>query len=236
MSGVFLKNLRKTISGIKRQKILYYPGCLTLFYMKEVLNNYKSLLDDLGVDYIMIKDMPCCGSPLINAGYKQDFESLKKNNMELLRQHGISKIITSCPHCYDVFKNHYSIDAEHITQVIERNKHKLVVENHEDVAYHDPCLLTRKNKVIKEPRSILKQTGFKLIEPSRSREKTFCCGAGGGMKQNSPKIANKIAKERLGQLGSKKIIVSCPYCYLHLKENSGNKKKVLELGEVLVEQ
>ena len=86
-----------------------------------------------------------------------------------------------------------------------------------------------------DKRNGLNETGFKLIEPSRNKERTFCCGAGGGVKQNSPKIANKIAKKRLEQLGSKKIIVSCPYCYAHLKENVDNKKKIVELSETLVE-
>lgn len=232
MTG-FLDKLKGSISGIKGTT-LYYPGCLTRYSLKPVLAKYKALLSDLGVDYKIIDEFPCCGAPLLNAGYAKDFSEIKDKNLALLKKHKITKIITNCPHCYDIFKNQYFLPVEHISQTLEAHKHKLAHHGHEEVAYHDPCLLARKNNVVKEPRLLLKQIGFKIIEPSRSREKTFCCGAGGGLKQNSPILANQLAKERLQQLGSKKIIVSCPYCYLHLGENT-DKKKVLELSQVLVE-
>ena len=222
-------------AGLKGENVLYYPGCMTKYYLIDFFNNYKALLSDLGVDFRVINELKCCGSPLLNAGHIDDFKEVKEKNLKILEKNNITKIITNCPHCYNVFKKYYGIKIEHITQTLAANKHKLTAENNEEIAYHDPCLLARKNNVIKEPRAILKQTGFKLIEPFRAKERTFCCGAGGGVKQNSPKIANKIAKERLKQLGSKKIIVSCPYCYAHLKENTDNKKKIIELSETLVE-
>lgn len=231
----FLKNIKTTISDLRTHNTLYYPGCMTRYCLINFFNNYKELLSDMGIDYITLKDLNCCGSPLLNAGYASDFEELKQKNLKILKTHNITKIITNCPHCYDLFKNHYNIPVEHITQTLARNKHKLITENDDEAAYHDPCILARKNNLTKEPREVLKRTGFKLIEPFRNKENTFCCGAGGGVKQNSPKIANKIAEKRLNQLNSKKIIVSCPYCYAHLKENTDNKKKIIELSETLLE-
>lgn len=232
MTGFFDK-LKGSISGLKG-KTLYYPGCLTRYALEPVITKYKALLSDLGVDYKTIDELACCGAPLLNAGYAKDFAEIKSKNLELFKKHGITKVITNCPHCYDIFKNQYFIQVEHISQTLELHKHKLSHRGHEEVAYHDPCLLARKNGVIKEPRMLLKHIGLKVIEPVRCREKTFCCGAGGGLKQNSPALASHLAKERLSQLGAKKIIVSCPYCYLHLRENSA-KKKILELSQVLVE-
>ena len=208
---------------------------MTKYYLLPFFNNYKSLLSDLGIDFKIINELNCCGSPLLNAGYKNDFEDIKKKNLKILKKHSINKIITNCPHCYNVFKKYYGIRVEHITQTIENNKHKITAENNQEITYHDPCLLAIKNKIVREPRKILKQTGFKLIEPFRSKEETFCCGAGGGVKQNSPKIASKIARERLKQLKTKRIVVSCPYCYVHLKENADNKKKIIEISETLIE-
>jgi len=208
---------------------------MTKYYLSSFFNNYKSLLSDLGINFKTINELNCCGSPLLNAGYQNDFEDIKNKNLKILRKHRINKIITNCPHCYDVFKKHYGIRVEHITQILEKNKYKLVTEHDEEITYHDPCVLAIKNSIIKEPRAILKQIGFRLVEPFRTKKETFCCGAGGGVKQNSPRIANKIARERLKQLGTNKIVVSCPYCYAHLKENANNKKKIVEISETLIE-
>lgn len=231
----FLSKIKHSLTGLIGEKVLYYPGCMTKSYLKDLYDNYKVILADLGVNFVIINELACCGSPLLNAGYKSDFREVKEENLKTIKRNNITKVITNCPHCYDIFKNHYGIKVEHITETLWANKHKLTSENTGEVAYHDPCLLARKNRVIKEPREVIKQTGFSLIEPVRTKEKTFCCGAGSGVKQNSPKIANKIAKERLGQLGSKKIIVSCPYCYAHLKENADHRKKVVELSETIAE-
>ncbi|MBW2991488.1 (Fe-S)-binding protein [Candidatus Woesearchaeota archaeon] len=236
----FLSKIRNGIKDLKPGRILYYPGCMTKYGLVDVFNNYKSLLTDIGIDYIMINELKCCGSPLLNAGYKDDFEEIRDKNIKAMKKHSITKIITNCPHCYEVFKKHYDfngVKVEHTTQTLEANKRKLIAENPEEASYHDPCLLARKNMIIKEPRAVLAQTGFKLEEPFRARKRTFCCGAGGGVKQNSPKIANKIARQRLRQLKTRKIIVACPYCYVHLRENVDikSKKKIVEISKTLTE-
>ena len=231
----FLHNLKESFGTLKPETTLYYPGCMTQSFLKEVFENYKALLHDLNIDFITIKDLKCCGSPLLNAGYRDGFDEIKEFNLRLIKKSKITKIITNCPHCYEIFKNEYGFNTEHITQTLFSNKHKLSADNLGEITYHDPCLLSRKNKIIREPRGVLKQSGFTIIEPFRTKEKTFCCGAGGGVKQNSPKIANKIAKERLTQLDAKKVVVSCPYCYAHLKDNADSKKKIVELSETLVD-
>lgn len=239
MANRFFDKVKTSFSSITGERVLYYPGCMTKYYLPELFNNYKSLLSDIGIDFSVMNDLDCCGSPLLNAGYAADFKELRDKNVKLLRKKGITRIITNCPHCFDIFRNKYDlkgVSVEHITQTLEANKRKLIADNNEEVAYHDPCILARKNHVFKEPRTVLKHTGFTLTEPQKNKEKTFCCGAGGGVKQNSPKIANKIAKERLSKLGSNKIIVSCPYCYAHFCENASKNKKIVELSETLVEE
>ena len=228
--------MKNTFSNLRGETVLYYPGCLTGFGLQNVFNKYKTLLSDLGIDFQVIDELDCCGSPLLNAGYTRDFQELKDKNLALLKKHRISKVITNCPHCYEIFKNHYFLPVEHITQTLARHKHKIMSYHREEIAFHDSCLLARKNNICKEPRALLHQAGFKIIEPRKSKEQTFCCGAGGGLKQNSHQIANALAKERISQLGAKKIVVSCPYCYLHMAENCTNQKKIIELSETLVEE
>jgi len=233
LSATIFSFIKKRISSVAGKKTLYYPGCMTLHCQSTFFNNYKSLLSDVGISFIVIDELTCCGSPLLNAGYASDFEELKKNNLEILRKNQVSKIITNCPHCYVVFKKQYGFEVEHITQTLADHSQKITFKNKEEASYHDPCILAKQHIIINEPRKLLKQTGLKLIEPVRTKNKTFCCGAGSGVKQNYPELANKMAKERLSQFGSNKIITSCPYCYAHLQENADNKKKIIELSEAL---
>jgi heterodisulfide reductase subunit D len=230
-----LSAIKSKISGIAGGKTLYYPGCMTAYGLPDLFKNYKAILSDFGINFIVLEELSCCGSPLLNAGFVQDFEEVKLKNLEILRKNSITKIITNCPHCLQAFRKRYGIEAEHITQTLAAQKHKVIFKHKEEVAFHDSCILARQYNLVSEPRALIRQAGFKPIEPARSKEKTFCCGAGGGVKQNYPELANKLAKERLQQLGAKKIVVSCPYCYAHLKENTENKKCILEIGELLVE-
>jgi len=235
LSANILNSLKSAAATLKGGKILYYPGCMTKHYITPVFNNYKAVLSDFGIGFITLDELSCCGSPLLSAGYAQDFEEVKKKNLGILKKQGVTKIITNCPHCYQIFKKQYCFDTEHISQTLAEHKHKVSYKNKEEIAYHDPCLLAKKNNIAAEPRSLIRQAGLKIIEPSKNKEKTFCCGAGGGLKQNYPALANKLAQERLRQLGGKKIVVSCPYCYAHLSENAGNKKTIIELSEFILE-
>ncbi len=182
------RTVKSKFSALSGGRVLYYPGCMTAGALPSILNNYKALLSDLGVDFVMINELSCCGSPLLNAGYAQDFEGVKKKNLEILQKHGITKIITNCPHCFSAFKNFYGFEVEHITQTLFSHKQKLAYNKREEVVYHDPCILSRGNSVFDEPRALLRQAGFKIIEPARAKDKTFCCGAGGELSRITPKL------------------------------------------------
>jgi len=224
-----LKSLKETISN--KGEVLFFPGCTTQHCTPHINDKYKEILSDIGISHITIKDLKCCGSPLINAGYQKEFDEIKAHNKRLMKKHNVKTIITNAPHCYRTLKKHYGINTKHILEVINEQKHKLINNHDEEMSYHDSCVLA-KNNIIDEPRAILKATGIKLNEPQRNKKDVFCCGASGGLKQNNPSLSNKIAKERLKHFKTKKIVVSCPYCYLHFKENTKDKK-ILDISEVI---
>ncbi len=218
----------------KSGETLFYPGCLAKHNLKSVANNYITLLQKLGVNLILLKDEEvCCGYPALSLGYKPEFEDLRLKNMEIFRKHNVKKIITLCPSCYLTFKNYEGMKVEHVTQTLAKYLRALPVKYEKKITYYDPCCLSRKGGVMSEPRAILKALGFEVVELEDCREKTMCCGAGGGMKHNLPSISNKIAKKILSKVKTKTLITSCPLCYAHLKENS-SKVEVLELSQVLV--
>ncbi|MEM5832240.1 MAG: (Fe-S)-binding protein [Candidatus Aenigmatarchaeota archaeon] len=226
-------DMKKLFDKLRGGNILYYPGCLTKFVVKELGENYRKILRNIGIDFIELKDLEvCCGSPALNAGYKKDAKNLAEKNFKTFKEHSIRKIITSCPACYKVFSQDYprllkewDIDVEHTIQTIARalkeGKLKLKKKFNGLITYHDPCHLGRYSKIYKEPREILKFLGFKISEMEFSMENSFCCGGGGGVVGNYPELANEIAKERIKQAKKTKakiLITACPLCYVHLKK------------------
>lgn len=227
---------KRFLEKFTSRNTLYYPGCMTKYVLKDLEKNYAEILRKLDIEFIMLKELEfCCGSPVINAGFPKDFNNLISKNLESFKQHGISRIITNCPGCYSTFSKNYDIKVEHITQVIWKNIEKLKLKSfNEQITYHDPCHLGRHSDIYDEPRYILKALDFEVIESNQTRENTLCCGAGGGLRNNAPKISSKIAKLRIKDIKTKKLITSCPMCYHHLKENAPKDVEVLELSQVLL--
>ena len=236
MKKLFNK-LKNIISG---GNILYYPGCLTHFVYPDIEENYKNLLKMMEIDFIFIPEFNCCGSPVLNAGYKEDFEDLQESNRIFLQKYGIKKIITSCPACYLILKNNYGLDVEHITETIMKNIHKINPKFAKDVegnkiTYHDPCHLGRKGRIFNEPRKIIKNLNLKLIELPCNHNDSLCCGAGGGLKNHNPKLAEDIAKARLKLCKTVSLVTPCPMCYSHFKEHAKDKGiEVLEFSQLLI--
>ncbi len=220
---------------------LYYPGCLTKFVAKDLGENYKRILDKIGIDFIVLRDLEvCCGNPVLNAGHEKEARELAKKNFKLFKERGVKKIITSCPACFHMFNKNYpqlikkwDIKVEHITQTIARaiKKGKINTKKlNTEITYHDPCHLGRYEGIYEEPREIIKKAG-NLKEMKLARNYSFCCGGGSGVKSNQPNLADSIAKERVNmakETNAKVLCTSCPMCYLHLKENSGG----LEVKEI----
>ncbi len=225
-----IKNL---LEKLRFGNTLYYPGCLTHFVLPEIEANYKKILGNMGVDFIFLPEFNCCGSPVRHAGYKKDFESLKRKNSSLFKRHGITKIITNCPACYRILSD-CGFNAEHITQTVWKNIKKAKARHKGRITYHDPCHLGRHSNVYEEPRNILNYLGFTVVELPGCKERSFCCGAGGGLKSNYPDMSNDIAKKILSQVSTKKLVTPCPLCYSHFKENAPKGMEVLEFSEVLI--
>ncbi|MBI2630348.1 (Fe-S)-binding protein [Candidatus Pacearchaeota archaeon] len=212
---------------------LYYPGCLTKYVLKSEMENYKKILNKIGVSYITIPEEICCNSPVANAGYESEAIKLARKNLELFKKYDVKKIVTNCPACFNNFNKEYKktlpdwdIEVEHIIITILNYLRKKRISNpkRERAVYHDPCHLGRYSNMYDEPRELLTRLGYEIVELPNNKENSLCCGGGAGLKTNDPELANKIAKERIRQaklLGVDKIITPCPLCYSNMKENSG---------------
>lgn len=231
-----LINRLKSLGG----NTIYYPGCLTRFAGKHIEENYRKILGVLGIDFIMLPEFRCCGSPVISAGFREDFERLEKEHLDILRKYSVRRIITNCPSCYKMLAESFSghgIEVEHMTRLLAHNLDKLPARSHygERICYHDPCHLGRGSGIFDEPRKVLRMLGFDVIEMKNSGELSLCCGGGGGVRSNYKELSAKIAGIRIAQCNEKKLVTPCTLCYLHMKESSRDTGiEVFEFSEVIV--
>ncbi len=243
-----MKIFKKLFKG----NTLYYPGCLTKFALKDIQASYEEILRREGIDFIKLADKElCCGSPVKNAGGKKLFKEIAEKNLKIFKEHSVDRIITNCPACALVLRKDYKeileeqwdIEVQHMTEIItEKNLKQFEGVNNGVATYHDPCHLGRGLEIYEEPREIIKKAGFEIKEMDLNREKSYCCGAGGGVKTNNPELSNRIAGERFDQAQktkADKLITPCPMCFAQFKENAKKQNKkieIKELSEILVEK
>ncbi|HEU0264385.1 MAG TPA: heterodisulfide reductase-related iron-sulfur binding cluster [Geobacterales bacterium] len=241
----------------ERCEILLYVGCAGSFdaRSRHVTVALITLLDAAGVRWgILGKDELCCGDSLRRLGNEYLFDVMARKNVELFKQRGVRRIVTTCPHCFSTFDNDYrqyglELEVTHHSRFLQEllSQGRLTIPGTAreagKVVYHDPCYLGRHNGIYDEPRAIIAAaTGDKPAEVKRSRQESFCCGAGGGRMWMEEQLGSRINLERVDELlrqNPDTVCVSCPYCMTMvedgLKDRRAGETKVKDLAELLAE-
>jgi len=222
--------------------MIYFRGCVAREKLNNIADATEKILKQAGVDYKILENETCCGSFLLRTGFAKDAEEVMKNT---LKEIGEEKIITSCAGCYKTFKKDYKevlgveLDVIHTSQLFNDLIKKGKIEPlflDKTVTYHDPCHLGRHLEEYDAPREILDNIS-NLVEMDRNKEKSRCCGAGGGVRAAFPEITENIAKMRIKDaedVEAEILVTSCPFCILNLKSVSKDDKKVLDLSEIII--
>lgn len=219
--------------------ILLYPGCIFKYKLKKLYKNYKDILDNLGIWFTELEYIDCCGQPLRFAGFDREFKEIAIKNSELINKAKIDRIVSLCPQCNRLLEKQYKRDAflnkeievQHITEFLSNKLDSMPMKNIK-VTFHDSCFLGRRSGIYEEPRGLLEKLGYSLIEMEYSRENSYCCGAGGNVRQNNPTLANMIAEDRIRQARETKaefIITTCPSCYVNLYSHGMIVKDISEV-------
>jgi Fe-S oxidoreductase len=236
---------------------LFYAGCAGSFdaRIKQVTVNLALILDKAGISWGTLgKDEKCCGDSLRRLGNEFVFDRMAKENVQMFKDRGIQKVITACPHCLTTLRNDYrqygiELEVVHHTELISRllaegkikmNKH---VEELGKIIVHDSCYLGRHNDIYDAPRDVLsKVSGEVPLEFDRNREKSFCCGAGGGRMWLEEQTGERINRTRVKEAMEKEpdtICVSCPFCMTMfedgLKDEQIQNVRVRDLTEIVAE-
>jgi Fe-S oxidoreductase len=236
---------------------LLYVGCAGSFdaRQKHVTVALAAILDAAGVSWgILGKEEPCCGDSLRRLGNEFVFDRMAQQNVRLFREKGVAKVITACPHCFTTLKNDYrqyglELEVIHHSEMIDRllaggrlRLNRQVTELGR-IAFHDSCYLGRHNDVYDPPRRALAiATGSVPAELERSRDNSFCCGAGGGRMWMEEHEGTRINLNRVQEaLASRPdtLCVSCPYCLTMfadgLKDLGSDRTQVKDIAEVVAE-
>jgi Fe-S oxidoreductase len=214
----------------EKPEYLFWVGCAGAFddRYRKVAAAFAKILAYLKTSYAVLgREESCTGDPARRAGNEMLFQMQALQNIEIFRMYGVRRIITICPHCYNIFRNEYpdlGADLEVISYIdfindnIDKGKLKIdrSLLGNMTVTYHDPCYLGRANNIYEEPRRVLKALVPEIREMKRNRSYAMCCGAGGGqMFKEAEKGDREVFLDRTAEAletGASVIVTACPFC------------------------
>jgi Fe-S oxidoreductase/nitrate reductase gamma subunit len=240
-------------AGEEEVEYLYWVGCVASLddRNRKVAKSMAAIMQKAGVSFgILGSDETCCGDPLRRTGNEYQYQEVAQGNIEMLKELGIKKIVTACPHCYNTLKNDYAqmgadFEVFHHTELISKlsQEGKISISPTLDgiTTYHDPCYLGRVNRIFDAPRDLankVKKDSF--VELPRSKDEGFCCGGGGGriwMEEHHGKICHNRMDEMIG-ISANNVITACPYCLIMMEDAIKDKEKsetmkALDISEII---
>ena len=234
--------------------VLYWVGCAGAFDPKgqEIARSIATVLHAAGVNFAVLGAMESCtGDSARRAGNEYLFHEMAQGNIEMLKEAGVEqkRIVTGCPHCLHTIGKEYKdlggdFGVMHHTQMIAdlvgRGKLRLNGEQLEQVTFHDPCYLGRHNGIYDDPRQSLAHAGVTLLEMDRSRNNSFCCGAGGAQfwkeEEHGVEAVSMNRYREAEKTGAKTLAIGCPFCARMLEDagkEAGDTMKVMDVAEVV---
>jgi len=231
-------------------EVLYWVGCAASFdeRARVTAQSTAKLMQAAGVDFAILGPRECCtGDPARRMGNEYTYQSYAQQNVATMNEAGVTKIVASCPHCFNTLANEYPDfggryevvhHTELLTQLLEEGRLQPAAGT-EEITYHDSCYLARHNDVLAAPRAIVSRIG-RPLEMARSGKRTFCCGAGGAhmwLEERGNQINEERAREA-AETGASTLAVACPFCTIMLDDGArqnGSELRVADVATLLAE-
>jgi Fe-S oxidoreductase len=221
------------------QEYCLWLGCMGAYdpHGRAIIADFARIMDHLGTSFGVLKKEKCTGDPARRLGNDLVFETLARHGLEQLHTAKVQKIVAICPHCIRTIATDWrdfgvAPEIEHHSEFMARHKSLLpssstnsqqpATGNSQSVVYHDPCYLGRYQSIYDEPRAVIEQQAT-LVEAPRNHERSFCCGAGGGLAflgeeksaRGNGEPATRVSHVRARELaatGAGTIATACPFC------------------------
>ncbi len=254
-----IKSMAEYAASGETPEVLFWVGCAGSFDQRaqRITKAFAQILEKVGVQFAILgKEEACTGDPARRSGNEFLFQMMAYNNIAVLNGYGIKKIVTACPHCFNVFKNEYpalggEYEVIHHTTFINQliNDGRIVLKEGgafkgKKITYHDSCYLGRANNIYEAPREVLEALDVELVEMKRCKTNGLCCGAGGAQmfKEEEPgntRINFERAEEAVNT-GANIIAANCPFCTTMLTDGVKNQEKedsvkVMDIAEMVAQ-
>ncbi|MEM7162876.1 MAG: (Fe-S)-binding protein [Bacteroidota bacterium] len=259
MSELKVHTLAEMNSRGEKPEVLFWVGCAGSFddRAKKITKALVKILNKASISFAVLgTEESCTGDPAKRAGNEFLFQMQALQNIQVMNAYEVQKIVTACPHCFNILKNEYpdlggDYQVMHHTQFINSliKEGKLKIEGKEvfkgrRITFHDPCYLGRANDEYEAPRDLIQKLDAELVEMKRCKSKGFCCGAGGAQMFKEAEPGNKeVNVERTEQALEVKpnlIATGCPFCNTMMTDGIKGKEKsdkvqVLDIAELIAQ-
>lgn len=238
-------------------EILFWVGCSGSFDQRaqRITRAFAAILEKMEIKFAILgNEEMCTGDPARRSGNEFLFQMMAYQNIQVLNNYGVKKIVTACPHCFNILKNEYpplggNYEVIHhssfIQQLIDSGKLRIKEGGSfkgKKITYHDSCYLGRSNGIYEAPRRVLELLDAELVEMKRCKSNGLCCGAGGAqMFKEEEKGTTRVNFERTDEAiatGATVIAAACPFCNTMLTDGvkhaeKENDVKVMDIAELI---
>ena len=244
----------------KKPEILFWVGCAGSFDQRaqKVTVAFVKILNEIGISFAILgKEEGCTGDPARRAGHEFTYQVAAMKNIKTLNMYGVKKIVTTCPHCFNIIANEYPTlggnyqvlhHSKFLQQLINEGRIKMKeggTFKGRRITYHDSCYIGRANGIYEAPREVLVTLDADLVEMKRCKSRGLCCGAGGAQmfKEDEPgdKRINSERTEDVLKTKATVVAANCPFCITMLQDGIKEREKqaeivVYDLAEIIVKQ
>ena len=176
------------------------------------------------------------------------FQAHAETNVATLNEAGVTKIVASCPHCFNTLANEYPDfggryevvhHTELLAELVARGTARAAPPAPSRSPTTTPATSARHNDVLAAPRELVAARRPTPVEMERSGKRTFCCGAGGAhmwMEERGGAINEERAREAAAT-GAETLAVACPFCTMMLDDGVRQRRelRVADVATLLAE-
>jgi len=251
--------MAEMVMNSETPEVLFWVGCAGSFDQRaqNITRAFATILNKTGIKYAVLgKEESCTGDPARRAGNEFLFQMMAYGNIQILNGYQVKKIVTTCPHCFNILKNEYPALGGHyevihhsvfLQQLLDEGRIVLKEGGNfkgKKITYHDSCYLGRANNIYEAPRKVLEALDAELVEMKNCRSKGMCCGAGGAQmfkeEEKGDKRINIARAEQALETEANIVASACPFCNTMMVDGIKSKQQeenviVKDIAELIAE-